>query len=357
MKGNKLKKVLIGLIFSFVIFEISGCSRDEIITPNVEVITSKGAYVLCEGGFNAGTSMLSFYNKTTDSLYNGIFNPGALGLLTDGMIFNDNNLFIVEQGNFGSSGKLYKTDTNGTQINSTNVGTNPYSLTAAFSKLFITNGPSNNVSVVDKNTFAFIGNVGVGTYPQEILSIGNNVFVCNTSEFGGSTDSTVSVIDAQSNTVIATIQVRKTPSALAISKDGKLLVGCPGDSNSAVIFKIDPSTFNKIDSFTNLKYGFSKEISVLSSQYILYIGGDVYAEAGIIKYDLSNRSSQQIIQKPASGINYSLAANNEENVIYVGYTPSFTASGRLRIYNLSGTLQTDYPLSGGIAPRRIVVKR
>ncbi|HMR40818.1 MAG TPA: YncE family protein [Ignavibacteria bacterium] len=352
-----MKKVLLSLIIFFIIFEFTGCSRDEIVTPNAEVISSKGAYVLCEGGFSAGTSMLSFYNKTTDSLYNNIFNPGSLGLLPDGMILEQNSLYIIEQGNFGSPGKLYRTDTNGTQQASVNVGTNPYSLTAAFSKLFITNGPSNNVSIVDKNTFAFVGNVGVGIYPQEILAIGNNVFVCNTSEFGGGTDSTVTVIDAATNAVTATIQVRKTPSALAISKDGKLLVGCPGDSVTAAIFKIDPLTFNKIDSFTNLKHGFSKEISVLSSQFILYIGGDVYAEAGIIKYDLTNRISSEIIPKPTTGLNYCLAANNEENVIYVGYLPNFSASGKLQIYNLSGTLQKNLTIFGGVAPRRIVVKR
>ncbi len=354
---NKLKKVISGLCLLFVIFEISGCSRDEIIYPSLEVNTSKGAYVLCEGGFSIGTSMLSFYNKTSDSLYNNIFNPGSLGLLPDGMIINDNSLFIVEQGNFGSSGKLYKTDTNGIQLASVNVGTNPYSLTAAFGKIFITNGPANNVSVVDKNTFAVLGNIGVGVYPQEILAIGNNVFVCNTSEFGGATDSTVSVINAQSNTVIATIQVRKTPSALAISEDGKLLVGCPGDSISAAIFKIDPLTFNKIDSFTNLKYGLAKDISALTSQYIVYIGGNVYSEEGIIKYDMSNRISEEIIPKPLTGLNYCLAADYDENVIYVGYIPSFSASGKLQIYNLSGSLQKNLNIAGGIAPRRIVVKR
>lgn len=352
-----MKKVIWNLLLAVLILNLNGCGRDEIITPDVQVNSTKGAYVLCEGGFNAGTSNLSFYNNTTDSLYNDIFNPGSLGLLPDGMIYNDNSLFIVEQGNFGSSGKLYKTDTNGTELASVNVGTNPYSLTAAFSKLFITNGPANNVSVVDKNTFAVIGNVSVGIYPQEILAIGNNVFVCNTSEFGGQTDSTVSVIDAQTNLVTATIQVRKTPSALAISTDGKLLVGCPGDVNSAAIFKIDPLSFNKIDSFTNLQFGFSKDISVLSSQNIIFIGGNVYDDAGIIKYDLTGRTSEQIIPRPSTGVNYSLASNSAENIIYVGYTPDFSASGKLRIYNLSGTFQKEYNIAGGVAPRRIVVKR
>lgn len=52
---NKLKKVISGLCLLFVIFEISGCSRDEIIYPSLEVNTSKGAYVLCEGSLPDST--------------------------------------------------------------------------------------------------------------------------------------------------------------------------------------------------------------------------------------------------------------------------------------------------------------
>ncbi len=305
-----------------------------------------------------GTSKLSFYNISRDSFYADIFNPGQLGLTPDGMVLDNNNLYITEQGNFGSAGKIYKTDTNGTVIASNDVGINPYSLAIANNKIFITNGPSNNVSVVDKNSLALITTINVGLYPQEILAIGNNVFVCNTSLFTGETDSTVSVIDAVSNTVVATIQVRKAPSSLAVSTDGKLLVGCPGDSTRAAIFKIDPVTYNKLDSFTNLIYGFSRDITVINADQICYIGGDVYAESDIVSYTFSLRSSAVLVPKPASpALFYSLIYDKDADLYYAGYVPSFSSSGQLRVYNAGGALQTEFTITGGIAPRRLVIKR
>jgi len=352
-----LKRLITGLVFIAIIVNLSGCNRDEIITAPVTVNTSKGAYVLSEGGFNPGTSKLSFYNMTKDSFYVSIFNPGSLGLSPDGMILHNNNLYITEQGNFGSAGKIYKTDTNGTVISSADVGTNPYSLAIANNKIYITNGPANNVSVLDINSFALLNTVSVGLYPQEIISIGNKVFVCNTSVFNGPYDSTVSVIDASSDQLVSTIIVRKTPSALGVTTDGKLLVGCPGNSSAAAIFKIDPNTYNKLDSFTNLSYGFCKDISVMSSDRICYIAGSAYAEAGIVTYNMSSRVSALTIDQPSTGLNYSLAYDAESATIYVGFVPGFSVSGKLRIYNSGGVIQKEYTITNAIAPRRIVIKK
>ncbi len=351
---NRLFTVLIIII---IFIYNSGCNRDEIITAPVTVNTSKGAYVLSEGGFSPGTSKLSFYNRTKDSFYVSIFNPGSIGLSPDGMILHNNNLYITEQGNFGSAGKIYKTDTNGTVISSADVGTNPYSLAIANNKIYITNGPANNVSVLDINSFALLSTVSVGIYPQEIISIGNKVFVCNTSVFNGPYDSTVSVIDASIDQVVASIIVRKTPSALGVTTDGKLLVGCPGNSSAAAIFKIDPNTYNKLDSFTNLNYGFCKDISVMSSDRISYIAGSAYAEAGIVTYNMSSRVSTLAIDQPSTGLNYSLAYDVESASIYIGYVPGFTVSGKMQIYNTSGVIQKEYTITNAIAPRRIVIKK
>jgi len=356
-----LKILFICLVISIITISISSCERDEIITdPTTVVNPSKGAYIISEGTFSPGTSKLSFYNNTTDSFYVSIFNPGSLGITPDGMIKDGNDLYITEQGS-GASGKIYKTDTNGTVIASANVGVSPYSLTISNNKIYITNGPANNVSVVDKTSLSTLNTVNVGLYPQEILAIGNRVFVCNTSVFGGGTDSTVSVIDATSDTIVATIKVGKTPSSLAISTDGKLLVGCPGDIVNAVIYKIDPASYNKIDSFKNLSHGFCKDIMIINSGKIIFIGGDIYAEGTIESYDLSSGISTTIISKPINDLNYGLAYNSNTQQIYVGIAAAnFTSSGKFRIYNSSGVLRNEFPISTagstGVGPRRIVIK-
>lgn len=354
-----MKKNILAILLSIV--TVYGCGRDEIITPQEEANTSKGAYILSEGTFTPGTSKLSFYNKSSDSFYVSIFNPVSLGNSPDGIILSGDILYITEQGNFGSAGKIYKTDTNGTVILSANAGVNPYSLTEANNKLYITNGPSNNVSVVDKNSLSEITTISTGLYPQEIISIGNKVFVCNTSVFGGGTDSTVTVIDAGTDMVVSTIVLKKFATSLAVSSDNKLLIGCPGDPSTAVIYKVDPSTYIKTDSFVNLSHGFCRDITVASSSSLLFIGGDIYSEGTIEWYSLIARNSVTLIPKPANELNYSLAYDRVSEKIYVGTASSnFSSAGKFQIFNPSGILQKSFTISGsssaGLAPRRIVLK-
>ena len=355
---NKIFNSITILIFISI---LSSCGRDEIITSTpITQTSSSGAFILSEGGFTPGTSMLSYYNHTSGSFNVSIFNPGALGITPDGMIKDGDNLYITEQGS-GASGKIYRTDLNGTVLASSSVGVSPYSLTEANNKLYITNGPANSVAVVDKATLTTLSTINVGLYPQEILAIGNKVFVCNTSVFSGGTDSTVSVIDAATDAVTNIIQVRKTPSALAKTTDNKVLIGCPGDVSNGIIFKVDPVTFNKIDSFKNFTKGFCKDIAVKNSNEIYFISGDVYAEGTVELYNLNSRVSATVIPKISNEINYGLAFDPNNQLIYVCIAASnFTSSGKFRVFSEVGFLLNEFNIttgnSIGIAPRRIVVK-
>jgi YVTN family beta-propeller protein len=340
------------IVYLFVlIILLACCTRDEIVIPEPPVILStNGAYILSEGGITPGSSMLSFYSISADSFYADIFNPGTLGLFTDGLIIINKNLYLTEQGNFGSAGKIYKLDTNGTAITSQVTGTNPYSLTTANNKIYITNGPASNVSVLDINNFSLITTINVGAYPQEIISIGNKVFVCNTSIFGGAQDSTVSVIDATTDQIVETIVVQKDPSSLAITNDNKLIVGCPGQFGFAYI--IDPDAYNKIDSFLSID-GMGKDIAVDNgSNEIYFISGS----NNITKIDIASRVSVVVIANPnpASTFFYGYNFDLSNKKHYVCDARNFTVSGSLYIYDENGTLEQTF--TTGIAPRRVVFK-
>ncbi len=333
------------------IISLSGCTREEIIIPEPPVVlTTNGAYILSEGGVNPGSSKLSFYSITKDSFYTNIFSSGILGLFPSGLIFKSNNLFLTEQGNFGSAGKIYKLDTNGSMLLSQVVGTNPYSLAAANNKIYISNGPAGNVSVVDMNSLSFVRNIRVGVYPQEIMAIGNKIFVCNTSLFGGAQDSTVSVIDATTDNVVKTIIVQKDPSSLAITNDNKLLVGCPGQFG--YVYLIDPGSYNKLDSFLSID-GFGKDIAVDSeSDDIFFISNS----NNITKINLVSRVSSILLANPspASVLFYGYNYESVNKKHYVCDAKNFAVAGSLNIYNEIGALEKIY--TTGIAPRRIVFK-
>jgi YVTN family beta-propeller protein len=178
------------------------------------------------------------------------------------------------------------------------------------------------------------------------------VFVANTSVWGGNSDSTVSVIDPVLDSVVATITVKKNPSSFAISNDGYLLIGCPGDETAGKIFKIDAATSQEIESYTVPFYGFGKDISVeKNSNNIFFIS----SLNDIVKYDLTNSNTTVVLS--------SVFPNN----FYYGYdydyltkqhfvldAKNFTVIGSLSIldstYNVTATYQPS------IAPRKIVFK-
>jgi len=314
--------------------------------------TLSKVYVLSEGGFSPASSKLSTYDVNTNTFQLNSFNPGQIGSYPDGLIIYENHLYLLEQGNYGGSGKIYKLDTNGTVINSAVVGTNPYSLAIANSKIYITNGPKSKLSVLNLSDFSLLKEITVGAYPQEIIAHENKIYVANTSVWGGAADSTISVIDALTDTFLDTLLVRKDPASLAISSDGNLLVGCPGDSESGRIFKYSTTNHDLIETYVIQSGGFGKEINVDKNTGELYF---IAYTNDIVKMNLSSKSSAVIIPSifPANFF-YGYSFDYVNKVHYVLDANDFVVSGELIIYNQSGVQQNVF--NTGLAPRRVVLK-
>jgi YVTN family beta-propeller protein len=263
------------------------------------------------------------------------------------------NLYLVEQGpNFGGNGKLYKLDSAGNIINSSNpFGSSPYSLGISYYKIYVTNGPASSISVLDFASLNLIKQIDVGVYPQEILATVNKVFVCNTSAYGGQADSTVSVIDVITDSVISVISLRKDPTSIAESFENGanyIYVGCQG--GGGVIYKIDWATFNKLDSFS-LANGFDKDM-VCSNNAVYYIS----ASNNIDKLDLATRNVSTVVTNPSPGTSYYYGYNLDiiNMKHYVLDAANFQVNGQLLIYSSSGTLEKSF--NTGVGPRRIIFK-
>ncbi len=321
-----------------------------VISLNAQQLSK--VYILSEGGFSAGTSALSLYNNQSNTFTQNIFSPGNLGLYPDGLVYYEGNLYLTEQGSFGGSGKIYKLDTLGTVISSATIESNPYSLAIANNKIYITIGPSSRVTVLNLSDFSFIKNITVGAYPQEILAYNNKVFVANTSVWGGDSDSTVSVIDPSVDLVVATITVKKDPASLAISNDGHLLIGCPGDDVEGKIFKVDASTYQIVKSYSISQYGFNKDISVeKESDNIFFIS----SLNDIVKYNLTSGNASVVLSSVYPNNFYTgYAYDYSTKKHFVLDAKNFAVNGSLTILDSAYSVLGTYQLS--IAPRRILFK-
>lgn len=344
-----MKKLYLILVIGILIF--TGCNRDSVVdSTNPSVIRNKiGLFLLCEGHYStSGTSRLSFYNMDT-LFYDNIFKPGNLGIIPDGLIYDNQNLFVTEQGSYGGQGKIYKLDTGGTIIDSKIVGVNPYSLCIANNKIYITN-MNGTVHILDKNNFNLIKSVNVGKYPQEILSYNGKIFVCNYGDYiPTGYDSTVSVIDVQSDSVVKSFSVGRSPSSIVLSKDNKILVGCEGANG--LIYMVDPATSTKLDSFYVVG-GFYRDISIDKSSNDIYF---ISNSRSIVKLNLATKVSQTIINNPTPANNsfYGYFFDTKNRIHYVANARNFSSGGLLHKYDIIGTLLLSYPTA--MAPRRLLL--
>lgn len=97
-------------------------------------------------------------------------------------------------------------------------GQRPSGIAATRDFVYVANGESHNVTVIDVRTQKALPNLlRVGQFPNLIAALpdGSRVYVAN----GGSDD--VSVIDTRTNQVIATIKVGDGPFGIGISADGR----------------------------------------------------------------------------------------------------------------------------------------
>ncbi len=319
-----------------------------ILTISVNAQQLNGVYVLSEGGFSVGTSMLSKLSLPYSQFSQSVFSPSNIGLYPDGLVVNDENIYVVEQGNFGGPGKVYKLNIDGSLLNSKEVGTNPYSLAISNGKVYITNGPTSSVSVVNENDFSFVKEISVGVYPQEIIAFEGKVFVANNSLWGGDSDSTVTVINSETDEVISTITVKLNPSSLAVSNDSHLLIGCPGEGGSGIVFKVELDSFMKIDSFKVTDYGFGKDISVDKNSDKIYFKS---ASNQIVSLDLTTRETNIAISDDKILFTYGYGYDYLSGYHYITDAKDFVTNGSLNVYSSEGTLLNTYETS--LAPRRI----
>ena len=98
------------------------------------------------------------------------------------------------------------------------VGFEPRSVATLVDKpwAYIANTVSGTVSVIDLENYTTVATIEVGTEPWAVVASPNGRFVY----VANANDNAVQVIDTGSNSIVATIPVGRSPRALAISNDG-----------------------------------------------------------------------------------------------------------------------------------------
>ncbi len=104
--------------------------------------------------------------------------------------------------------------------------------------VYVTNGASGTVSIYDVVNVRLDRELAVGRDPVAVVPspTRNEVYVVNKGEPTG--QGSVSIINAENNSVVATIPVRRQPVALALDPDGALAYVANSGSNSVSVLDL-----------------------------------------------------------------------------------------------------------------------
>jgi YVTN family beta-propeller protein len=331
---------------------LNGCKSDpaeNVITPVPNVT---GVYVLNEGMFGDPTgARLTLYDVRKDSAYQNVFesaNSGAsLGSVGDDMVIHNGKAYFVMSGSnnivamdMSSNQKLQEVRFPGSAVHDLLID-------STRNKLFVTRLYSSSVYVLNLSLLQVIDSIRVGANPQGMALIGDKLFVCNS---GYGDDSTVTVVNANTNVVTATIKLTRGPSGAAIAPDGKLWVVCAGKTFGAPIvngrvFIVDPATNAKVDSlaFTGDLYG---AIVVSSDGYAYVIGSSAGFGGSIHRISTSSKS---VNLNFITGTFYGIGYDDVAREIYASDAKSFTSDGEVKIYTNAGALRKTFPALKGPA--------
>jgi YVTN family beta-propeller protein len=328
---NKFRALILGATLAANAVLFSACQRDNETTPKGEY--ESGVFVVNEGQFGKSNGEISFYNRASKEVQNGIFtkkNSTPLGDVVQSMAINNDDAYII----VNNSKKVEVVDANTFESKATiNDVTMPRYMVINGNKGYITEWVSfsgnGNVAVIDLASNTITKRIAVGRLPEQLLLASDSkLYVTNMS------DSIVSVINTTTEQVEKNIVVQGSPNSIVQDKNNVIWVlsGVRYDPDTyqelapAALVKIQASNQTVQATFSLNNAGASKLIINPAKDKLYYnYGGGVYqqdvAAASLNSTPLITRSF------------YGLGVDPTENVIYGGDAGNYVDNGKVIRYN------------------------
>ncbi|HKR06052.1 MAG TPA: YncE family protein [Bacteroidia bacterium] len=362
MKTIKLSAAMLLLAMAYV---ITGCKKDkEQIAPPPHDFSSglnDIIFIINEGNFGSGDGSVTFFRKSTHEVVQDIFkliNSRPLGDVVQSMTLSGDNGYIVVN---NSHTVEVVNKNNFLSLGTINGFAGPrFLLPISSSKAYVSDWFDNNIKVVDLNSLAITGNIPTGNGPEQMALINNKVFVVNIGGYG--IDSTVTVIDANMNTVITTIQTSLNPNSVVIDANGKIWVLCNGwyggdfqggtsDDVAGALIEINPETYSIEKTLMMGQFDHPFRLTINKDKNVLYyLMGVSGFDGSIYKFHINSSAlpSTPLVVKNF----YGLGIDPANQDLYGAYSPVFGQSGYMFRYANNGTFKDSTKV--GIGPNGFV---
>ncbi|MBT30557.1 MAG: hypothetical protein CMO01_12935 [Thalassobius sp.] len=324
--------------------------------PDVEVPAkyANGFLIANEGPFQSGSGTVSFYSYDSASVTNEIFetvNNRPLGNVLQSISVYDDEVFMV----INNAEKVEVADTETFESVATIEGlAQPrYFQAVSSDKAYVSewvNGFGGQLSIINLNSYEVLDTITTGLGPERMLIHDNKLYVVCSG--GYSTDSTVTVIDTDTDEVLASITVGVNPAGIVKDEDGFIWVLCKGNytadysglENSGSLYKINPST-NAVESSISFNNFYSQPSDLViddDGETIFYS-----FNGGIYKMDTDDTvlPSTPII----TGYFYGLGYDPVSDYLIASDAGDYTSNGKIIRYDSEdGTVIEEFTV--GVAP-------
>ena len=354
MKSNWIAYLLLSVTM------LSACKKEDerqVEEPFFEDYTT-GAYVVNEGAFlanNASLTHISNAGTVTNDVYYQVNGVELGDVFQSFATIGDRGFAVVN-----NSQKIEVVDLKTME----NVGTITglsyprYMVSAGSNKAYVSNGSfAGTLEVVNTQTLEITNSIAVGTGPNQVLAVNDEVWVCNEGGFG--LDSTISVVNPSTNTVVDIIEVEYRPADMVKDALGNVWVLCAGEIYYDLNWNVSghsPAYLVRIDAETHAIMGgiqvgdlgdHPRQLEVSPDGTILY-----YENNGVYKYDFLNGEMPgvQIVPSPRSA----LSVHPVTGEVWCASISDYTNPSQVFVHNASGTLLRTHV--AGIAANAVVFK-
>ncbi|MCB0560510.1 MAG: hypothetical protein H6573_04080 [Lewinellaceae bacterium] len=332
---------------------LSNCKTDDETPTPVNNLVEAGAGVLItnEGGFNDGNASVSYYQFDDKSIQQELFagvNGRPLGDILQSMTIvgdkaylvlnNSQRIEIVDVNTFESEGAIGAP------------GSPRYFLPIDAETAYVSDLFGGVIHVVSLSNRAIVLSVPMPQgWTEQMIKVGNQVFVSSPSSFGQPPNRQLFVIDSENHVLVDSIEVGLSPTALVQDAAGKIWVLCSGDFDTGApggLYQVDPQTRAVLQSFpfADNSIGFAPRLAIDEAGQQLY-----YTKIDL--YTLSTTStalpSEPLI--PADGRSlYGLGVEPGTGNIWLGDAGDYKSRQMIYRYDMDGNLLDS--VLAGVAP-------
>ena len=322
-----------------------------------------GVYVANQGNFSANDGSITWYDLSTGQAQEVL---GGFGTLAQSITLLGDVGYVAS--NTSNAVDILSLSTHERVGQIPQVASPRYLAAVSQAKAYVSELYSARISVLDLQAQAIAQTIVTGTNPEDIAVVGSRAFVAN-SGFGS--DSTLTVIDTQGDTVLGTIDLGcDGPRHLEVDAEGELWAFCNGNTvynadftdvirrtNGAAVV-LDPATGDIIE---RIDFDHQAGASSLGQDtHYSPDSGEVFLirsdSSRVLVFDTATNTYKESITLPGSEPVGGLAYDAATRRFYVGRIVSFTTPGFVQILNRDDLMESGR-FEAGVAPAHLVLHR